>query len=59
LRRTAEVLVIEPANWRLVYRGALDDRVDYGQQKPTATQRFAADAIAAALAGKPVKLART
>lgn len=59
LRRTAEVLVIEPANWRLVYRGALDDRVDYGQQKPQATQRFAADAIAAALAGKPVKLART
>lgn len=59
LQRTAEVLVIDPATWRLVYRGALDDRLDYGQQKPQPNRRFAAEAIAAFLAGEPVKLART
>ncbi len=59
LQRTAEVLVIDPATWRLVYRGALDDRLEYGQQKPQPGRRFAAEAIAAFLAGEPVKVART
>ena len=31
--RTAEVFVINPKTWQVVYRGPLDDRADYGVQK--------------------------
>ncbi|MBN8248978.1 MAG: redoxin domain-containing protein [Verrucomicrobia bacterium] len=59
LRRTAEVLVIETGSWMLRYRGAVDDRLDYGQQKPAPTQRFLADALAALIAGNPVATPRS
>ena len=35
--RTAEVFVIDPKTWKVVYRGPLDDRLDYGTQKAGAT----------------------
>ena len=46
LRRTAEALVIETATWKVLYRGAVDDRLDYGQQKPAATRSLLSDALA-------------
>ncbi len=32
--RTADVFVIDPKNWKLVYRGPVDDRLAYGTQRP-------------------------
>jgi peroxiredoxin len=53
--RTAEVFVINPAEqWRLVYRGPVDDRVSYARQRPEATNHYLADALEAVLGGKPV-----
>ena len=43
------------ADGRIVYRGRIDDRyVDLGVERPAATQRDLADALAAVVAGKPV-----
>jgi hypothetical protein len=55
--RTAEFFVIDPKTWKVVYRGPLDDRLDYGTQKAVATHAWAADAIDAALAGRPAMAA--
>lgn len=57
LRRTAEVLVIETGTWQVRYRGAVDDRLGYGQQKPLATKRFLEAALDAVLAGRIVETA--
>ncbi len=54
--RTAEVYVINPKTWQVMYRGPIDDRMDYGVQK-AATRTFAADALDNVLAGKPVQQA--
>ena len=34
--RTAEVFVIDPETWQLVYRGPMHDRITYEHQKPEA-----------------------
>ncbi len=52
LTRTAEVFVIDPRKWKLVYRGPLDDRLAYGAQKPAPTKRYLTDALDAVLAAK-------
>lgn len=52
LTRTAEALVITTKDWNLRWRGPLDDRVDYGAQKPAATQHYLRDALQALLAGE-------
>lgn len=54
ISRTAEAIAIDTATWRIIYRGALDDRLAYGQQKPVANRRFLAETLAAFLDGKPV-----
>jgi hypothetical protein len=56
--RTAEVLVIDPKEWKLVYRGPIDDRLAYGARKPVAKQHFLADALDALLAGQAVSTPR-
>ena len=43
LTRTGEVLVIDPATRELVYRGALNDRVDYERQKKDAGRSYVRD----------------
>lgn len=54
LNRTAEVLVIEPASWRVVYRGRINDRMHYEAQKPEATENDLANALNDVLAARPV-----
>lgn len=54
--RTADVFVINPRNWRIEYRGALDDRLGYETQKFSATKNYVADAMASLLAGQEVKV---
>ena len=56
--RTAEVIVIDPKTWKIVYRGPIDDRVTYERQKATADHTWAKDALDAQLAGKPVAVAQ-
>ena len=53
--RTAEVLVINPKNWTLAYRGPIDDRLSYEKQRPAASHHYTRDAIDAVIAGQAVK----
>ena len=56
--RTADVFVIDPKTWRLVYRGPMDDRLSYGAQKSEAGKQYLTDALDATLDGKPVATAK-
>lgn len=58
VERTAEVFVIDPKHWRLVYRGPVDDRLDYGAAKPAATRSYLADTLQAVLAEQAPPLAQ-
>ncbi|MDB5475359.1 MAG: hypothetical protein JWP49_870 [Phenylobacterium sp.] len=57
VQRTAEVYVINPKTWQVVYHGPVDDRSDYGGGQKAVEHRFAADALDSLLAGKPVQTA--
>ncbi|MBX3706973.1 MAG: redoxin family protein [Pseudomonadales bacterium] len=57
--RTGEVFVIDPASWKLVYRGALDDRLTYERQRAEATAHYLTDALDALLAGQAPAVATT
>ncbi|MFT6098462.1 MAG: hypothetical protein ACJAYF_001004 [Arenicella sp.] len=54
LSRTGEVLIIDPRNWQVVYRGPLSDRVDFERQKNKADKRYVRDTLDALIAGKKV-----
>lgn len=58
ITRTADVFVVDPKNWKLVYRGPVDDRLAYGAQRPAAARHYLTDALDAVLAGKPVVVAQ-
>jgi len=56
---TPEAFVLN-ADGKIVYRGRIDDAwADLGKRRPKVTDHTLADAIAATIAGKPVKAART
>jgi peroxiredoxin len=57
VERTAEVFVINPKTWQVVYRGPLDDRVVFERQKAKADKTWTKDAIDALLAGRRVPVA--
>jgi len=58
--RTAEVIVADPAqDWKIIYRGAVDDRFDYGAQREEAEHDWLRDALQAHLAGEPIEHAQT
>jgi len=54
LKRTAEVLIIDPKKREIVYRGALSDRVHYDGKKDIAENSFAEDALKAFFSGKRI-----
>ena len=56
--RTADVFVIDPRSWTVVYRGPIDDRLAYGKQKPAATHAYLSAALDALLAGDAVAVAQ-
>jgi hypothetical protein len=58
ITRTADVFVIDPKTWKLMYRGPVDDRLAYGAQRPAATKLYLVDALDATLAGKPIAVAQ-
>jgi hypothetical protein len=55
--RTAEVFVIDPKNWHLVYHGPVDDHLSYGTERAKATHNYLDDALTAVLDDQPVKVA--
>jgi len=55
--RTAEIFVIDPKNWKLAYRGPIDDGSSYGTARPP-RNHYLADALDAMAAGNPVSVAR-
>jgi hypothetical protein len=57
--RTAEAAVLDGETWALRYFGALDDRLEYGMEKPVATRAYAQDAVDAVLAGELPAVTRT
>ena len=57
VERTADVFVIDPKNWKVLYRGPLDDGSAYGTVRP-AKKHYLADALDSTLAGMPVPVAR-
>ncbi len=57
VERTAEVFVINPKTWQIIYHGPVDDRVTYERQKDVADNPWTSQAIDAVLAGKTVAVA--
>lgn len=53
--RTAEVLVIDPKTWTIAYRGPVNDRLGYGQQRREAKAHYLADALTAVTDGEAVE----
>lgn len=49
--RTAEAIVLAPAQRRVAWRGPLDDRLDYGAQRPAAAHAWLEEALDGLLAG--------
>lgn len=54
IKRTAEAFLIETKTKRIVYRGAIDDRLSYQKEKPEAEHHYLKDAIEALVAGKEI-----
>jgi hypothetical protein len=52
--RTAEVYVINPKTWQVMYRGPIDDRSDYGGAQKANVTPFAGNVLKAMLSGQPV-----
>ncbi len=58
--RTAEAIVIDPnADWEIIYRGAVDDRFNYGSQKKEAENKYLRDALVAHLDDKEIAVPST
>jgi peroxiredoxin len=56
VNRTAEVFVIDPKTWTLLYHGPIDDRLNYESQRPV-RHPYLTDALDALLAHKAVAVA--
>lgn len=52
ITRTAEAVVINPQGWKIIYRGAISDRLDYGADKQAARNNYLSDFLDSHLAGK-------
>ena len=52
--RTAEAFVIDPETLTVLFRGPVDDRLDYESQKPAAKHHYLKDALEATLSGQAV-----
>lgn len=58
INRTAEVLVIDPRSWEIVYRGPMNDRVDYERQKEKASTTYVRDVLDQLVAGERVAFSK-
>ncbi len=53
--RSGEVLAISARDWKVIYRGAVDDQYAEGAARPRAQHTYLADALSSFLAGKPIE----
>lgn len=53
MTRTSEVVIVEPKTWKIVYRGAIDDRLDYGADKLSSRHDYLREALDEMLEGNP------
>ena len=59
VRRTGETIVINTKDWSILYRGAIDDQMVEGAQKPAPTEKYLETALNEFLEGKPITRARS
>lgn len=59
VKRTCETIAISAKDWRIFYRGAIDDQLSEGAIKPRPTEKFLETALEEFLADKPVSKAQT
>lgn len=59
IRRTAEIVALSTKDWTPFYRGALDDQMVEGAQKPAAEERYLEKALASFLNNTPILTAKT
>lgn len=59
VRRTGTAVAIETKTWKIFYRGAIDDQLAEGAQKPAPTEHYLVDALTEFLASKAVSVAET
>jgi peroxiredoxin len=59
VKRTGEIIAISTKDWTVFYRGAIDDQMVEGAQKPQATEHYLEAALNEFLEGKPVSQSRT
>jgi len=59
IKRTAETICINTSDWTVFYRGALDDQLVEGAQKPKAEEKYVENALEELLAGKPISRPKT
>lgn len=56
ITRTSEAVVLDPRNWKIVYRGSIDDRLGYGVDKQKANNNYLTDVLDTMLKGDEVKV---
>ena len=59
ISRTGEAIVIETDDWRVLYRGKIDDRLSYEKEKPDAGEPYLKNALESLLEGNPITVSRT
>lgn len=59
ITRQSEAVVIDPATWKIVYQGMIDDSLDYGIEKAQASHRYLSHAVESLLAGRKIEVTRT
>ncbi|HEY2341969.1 MAG TPA: redoxin domain-containing protein, partial [Chthoniobacteraceae bacterium] len=59
VQRTAEVVALDTKDWTIFYRGAVDDQLSEGAEKPEATKTYLQAALQSHFAGEPVAEPRT
>ena len=59
INRTCEAIAIGTKDWRIFYRGAIDDQLSEGTMRSQPGEKFLENALNEFLAGKPVSKSRT
>lgn len=59
VNRTAEIILIDTFTWEAVYRGAIDNQMTEGAEKPKATEHYLKNALDQLLAGEEISTSRT
>lgn len=56
--RTGEAILIETTDWKVVFRGPIDDRMTYEKKKPKANQMYLKNALDALLEEREIEMAQ-